>query len=167
MREHIHEPQHRGERAADATANFVGSWLFVAALTLFMAAWITWNLCPFLPHFDPPQFVLLNLCLALVSGYTGPFVMMSQNRQAAKDRKRDDLEAGEVQSLFDNHALLMSINQQQLEILQLLQGQEMSDDATINRILIDVSNEIGKCKTVAQARRRVWEIASREEESRA
>jgi uncharacterized membrane protein len=123
-RRHIHQHINLEARAADTVAAFVGSWSFVAIMTVLMIGWIVWNVTPVLPHFDPPQFVLLNLCLSFIAGYTGPFVMMSQNRQAEKDRKRDDVEAHEVEELFSSHELLLQINQQQLTILQLLKDQE-------------------------------------------
>ena len=116
-RAHIHKPQRLGDKAADNVANFVGSWTFVVIMSVLMAGWILWNVCPFLPHFDPPQFVLLNLCLSFIAGYTGPFVMMSQNRQADKDRKRDDLEANEIETMFTSHKMLLQINHQQMDIL--------------------------------------------------
>lgn len=51
-------------------------------------------------------------------------VLLSQNRQATRDRKRDDLGASEVQGLYDNHEMLMKLNEQQLEILTLLRDQQ-------------------------------------------
>lgn len=60
-------------------------------------------------------------------------------------------------------ALLADIEKQHAEILQLLKGQESDDDHAINRILMDLSSAIGKCKTVEEAQRLVWRIASREE----
>ena len=123
-RAHIHTAKSTSDKAADIVAAFVGSWSFVAIMTVLMIGWIVWNILPILPHFDPPQFVLLNLCLSFIAGYTGPFVMMSQNRQADKDRVRDNLESDEVQTIYDGHQLLLSINKQQLEILQLLKNQD-------------------------------------------
>jgi Predicted membrane protein len=75
-----------GDRASDGVASYVGSWRFVLSMTAMLAIWIIWNSISFLPHFDSAPFILLNLCLSFISGYTGPFVMMSQNRSAAKDR---------------------------------------------------------------------------------
>lgn len=136
-RHHIHETTRLREKAADTVASFVGSWSFVAIMTTLMAGWIIWNVCPFLPHFDPPEFILLNLCLSFIAGYTGPFVMMSQNRQSARDRKRDDHEAHVVDgtasliksmstvlnTMAEDHKLLVQVNQQSLqhsqELLQL------------------------------------------------
>ena len=74
-----------GERAADRIASFGGSWTFVAAFLLTMAAWIVWNRLAQKPV-DPFPFILLNLALSCVAALQAPVIMMSQNRQAAKDR---------------------------------------------------------------------------------
>jgi uncharacterized membrane protein len=80
-----------GERVADAVTGRVGSWPFIIVQSLLLAAWIVAN--AFLIRnwlggkpFDPYPFILLNLVLSFQAAYTGPVVMMSQNRQAAKDR---------------------------------------------------------------------------------
>lgn len=80
-----------GERVADAVTGGVGSWPFIITQSLLLAAWIVVNgvligrLLGGKP-FDPFPFILLNLVLSFQAAYTGPVVMMSQNRQAAKDR---------------------------------------------------------------------------------
>ena len=80
-----------GQRLADLVAAVVGSWPFIIAQTLLLAAWIALNV--WLVHhrgdaaFDPYPFILLNLVLSFQAAYTGPVVMMSQNRQAEKDRQ--------------------------------------------------------------------------------
>ena len=80
-----------GERIADAVAARVGSWPFIIVQSTLLALWIVGN--AFLirnwlggKSFDPYPFILLNLMLSFQAAYTGPFVMMSQNRQAARDR---------------------------------------------------------------------------------
>ena len=80
-----------GERLADGVAARVGSWPFIAVQSLLLALWIVAN--GFLIRawlggrpFDPYPFILLNLVLSFQAAYTGPVVMMSQNRQAARDR---------------------------------------------------------------------------------
>jgi uncharacterized membrane protein len=80
-----------GERVADGVAAGVGSWPFILVQTALLALWVLAN--GFLIRdwlggkpFDPYPFILLNLVLSFQAAYTGPVVMMSQNRQAAKDR---------------------------------------------------------------------------------
>jgi uncharacterized membrane protein len=81
----------RGERVADAVAASVGSWPFIITQSILLATWILANTVLIGDWiagrpFDPYPFILLNLVLSFQAAYTGPVVMMSQNRQAAKDR---------------------------------------------------------------------------------
>lgn len=119
-REHIHLPEHLGDEIADKVTEALGSWDFILIQSFVLMLWIVLNSVRWFWHFDPAPFILLNLCLSFQAAFTGPIVLLSQNRQAEKDRKRDDLEAQEVEQLFSSHQLLLQINQQQLEILQLL-----------------------------------------------
>lgn len=111
-RRHIHETTSRGERIADAVTTTVGSWLFIIGQTAFIIGWIVWNSAS--GHaFDPFPWILLNLCMSTQAMFTGPFVMLSQNRQAAKDRARDDTEAREVDMLVtqsDKMRALLDLN---------------------------------------------------------
>ena len=88
---HAGEGRTFGERVADGMAGAVGSWPFILIQSVLLAIWIVAN--AFLIRdwlggepFDPYPFILLNLALSFQAAYTGPVVMMSQNRQAAKDR---------------------------------------------------------------------------------
>src|SRR5579875_213294 len=77
-----------GDRIADAVASTVGSWPFIIVQSIILAAWIVANIILAIYHsaWDPYPFILLNLALSFQAAYAAPFVMMSQNRQAAKDR---------------------------------------------------------------------------------
>lgn len=75
-----------GERAADAFANAVGSWSFIIVQSMVLTAWIAVNVIGWIRHWDPYPFILLNLGLSFQAAYAAPILMMSQNRQAAKDR---------------------------------------------------------------------------------
>jgi uncharacterized membrane protein len=76
-----------GQRLADGVAAWGGSWPFIISFSLVMAAWIAINLglANWQP-FDPYPFILLNLVLSTLAAIQAPIIMMSQNRQAAKDR---------------------------------------------------------------------------------
>lgn len=74
-----------GERAADRIASFGGSWAFIGLFGAFLSAWILFNLEQSKP-FDPYPFILLNLILSCVAAAQAPVILMSQNRQAEKDR---------------------------------------------------------------------------------
>lgn len=116
-REHIHLPENMGAKIADRVTEAMGSWTFIILQAVVLALWIVLNLVGWFYHWDGAPFILLNLCLSFQAAFTGPIVLLSQNRQATRDRKRDDLEAQEVQGLFESHELLMQINKQQLEII--------------------------------------------------
>jgi len=78
-----------GERLADHLASFGGSWAFLICFGFFMLLWITTNsLVLFMRPVDPYPFILLNLVLSCLAAIQAPVIMMSQNRQEAKDRLR-------------------------------------------------------------------------------
>jgi len=84
-----------GQRVADKVATAVGSWPFIIVQSLLLCVWMAVNIYlaymmrthpGFLKAWDPYPFILLNLVLSFQAAYTGPVVMMSQNRQNEKDR---------------------------------------------------------------------------------
>jgi uncharacterized membrane protein len=75
-----------GQRIADKVAATVGSWPFIITQSIILAVWLVLNSLAFIYHWDPYPFILLNLMLSFQAAYAAPFVMMSQNRQAEKDR---------------------------------------------------------------------------------
>ncbi|HJZ88882.1 MAG TPA: DUF1003 domain-containing protein [Polyangia bacterium] len=78
-----------GERVADAVASFGGSWRFIFLFLGGMLVWILASSALGL-HFDPYPFILLNLMLSMLAALQAPVIMMSQNRQDAKDRIRSE-----------------------------------------------------------------------------
>lgn len=74
------------ERIADQIAAFGGSWRFILIFASFLALWILWNVLAFTHHFDKPPFILLNLILSFIAAFQAPVIMMSQNRQATRDK---------------------------------------------------------------------------------
>ncbi len=75
-----------GERIADGFAAMMGSWVFIITQTMLLVAWIGINIVAWMNHWDPYPFILLNLALSFQAAYAAPIIMMSQNRQASKDR---------------------------------------------------------------------------------
>lgn len=75
-----------GQRIADTVADTIGSWGFIIFQTTALSIWIILNVTAWINHWDPYPFILLNLMLSFQAAYSGPFIMMSQNRQASKDR---------------------------------------------------------------------------------
>ncbi|RQP26018.1 DUF1003 domain-containing protein [Piscinibacter terrae] len=79
----------RGQRAADAVALFGGSWAFVGLFAAAMVLWVSLNaaiLFATASTFDPYPYILLNLFLSMLAAIQAPIILMSQNRQSAKDR---------------------------------------------------------------------------------
>ena len=122
-----------GERLTDKIASFGGSWYFLIFFGLFLFSWITINALTWLwAPVDPYPFILLNLMLSCLAAIQAPIIMMSQNRQEAKDRLRSqhdyqinlkaELEIRHLHEKMD-HLLshqwerLVEIQQIQLELL--------------------------------------------------
>jgi len=102
-----------GERAADLIAAFVGSWPFVLLHVVWFTVWLLLRL----------DINLLTLIVSLEAIFLTTFVLMSQNRQASKDKVRDDTEAVEVTQLTTMNQQQLTILAQQNEILALLKAQ--------------------------------------------
>jgi uncharacterized membrane protein len=77
------------DKLADQIAKFGGSWRFINVFIAILALWILINSLSFTKviHFDRPPFILLNLVLSFLAGFQAPIIMMSQNRQASRDKR--------------------------------------------------------------------------------
>ncbi|HEY9048731.1 MAG TPA: DUF1003 domain-containing protein [Ohtaekwangia sp.] len=117
-----------GDRLADRIATFGGSWTFIIAFFSFLILWMIVNIFILVTRpFDPYPFILLNLILSCLAAIQAPIIMMSQNRQEAKDRMRSEhdykvnlkaeLEIRLLHEKIDH--LLLQQNQRLLEIQQL------------------------------------------------
>ena len=112
-----------GDRLADRVASIGGSWTFIIAFSLVLLAWMLLN-TDVLTHwgmsFDPYPYIFLNLMLSTLAAIQAPVIMMSQNRQASKDRLtasldyqvnlRTELELLRLQQKID-HAVISRIDQ--------------------------------------------------------
>lgn len=80
-----------GQRIADKVAKFGGSWTFIISFAIFLILWMAINVWFLAVNpFDPYPFILLNLFLSTLAAIQAPIIMMSQNRQEEKDRKRGE-----------------------------------------------------------------------------
>jgi uncharacterized membrane protein len=75
-----------GEKLADRVASFGGSWPFLIIFAAILVGWVSINLLMAARAFDPYPYILLNLFLSMLASIQAPIIMMSQNRQSAKDR---------------------------------------------------------------------------------
>jgi uncharacterized membrane protein len=86
VNEILEEETTLGQRAADRMANVMGSWRFIVVQSLVLVLWVILNVAAWTSHWDPYPFILMNLFMSLQAAYTAPIIMMSQNRQALRDR---------------------------------------------------------------------------------
>src|SRR5262249_15518967 len=104
-----------GERVADAVAAFGGSWPFIFMFGGFMAAWMLWNSLTHEPlAFDPLPFMFLNLFLSTLAALQAPIIMMSQNRQATKDKA---LAVNDFQVNLKNEVAIDKVLRSQAEVV--------------------------------------------------
>ncbi len=74
------------QRAADKLSRYAGSWGFILGFFLFLALWMVANIYMWVNQWDPYPFILLNLVLSCLAAIQAPVILMSQNRQAERDR---------------------------------------------------------------------------------
>ena len=127
------------QRLADVVASFGGSWYFISIFLIAMGIWISINtFWAANKQFDPYPFILLNLILSCVAALQAPIIMMSQNRQDEKDRRRSRADymvnlksEMEIRGLHGKIDLLIAeemktlfkIQQTQMELLVKIQNQ--------------------------------------------
>jgi uncharacterized membrane protein len=123
----------RADRLADQIATFGGSWMFIIWFAVFLTVWIIWNSMAFTKrlHFDEPPFILLNLCLSFIAAFQAPVIMMSQNRQAARDKHESIIDFAinykAEQEIDDMQGHLHRIEGELIEIKQLLSSMRQND----------------------------------------
>jgi uncharacterized membrane protein len=117
-----------GERVADRVAAFGGSWPFIVLSCVAIAAWVLIN-ASLKKAFDPYPYILLNLVLSCLAALQAPVIMMSQNRQAARDRMdaQHDYEVNTQAELeiVGLHAKLDEIREHKWADLLKLQNQQL------------------------------------------
>ena len=84
--EEFEERMTMGQKVADRVAATMGSWRFIIVQSVILAVWITLNVAGSIFRWDPYPFILLNLIVSFQAAYAAPIIMMSQNREAEKDR---------------------------------------------------------------------------------
>lgn len=107
-----------GDRIADSVANGMGSWSFIIWQSVIVIIWMTLNIIGFIKHWDAYPFILLNLIFSTQAAYAAPIIMMSQNRQAERDRlqAQEDYQTN-IDAKKEIEALQIQLNK--LEVLKL------------------------------------------------
>ena len=126
------------DKIADKVSEVCGSWLFIIVFMGFLLGWIILNTVILVgdKSIDPYPFILLNLVLSCISALQAPIIMMSQNRQAAKDSLRNqndyrtDLKSELI--LESLHDQMDTILRNQKRIFRYIQGVEETEDEKIN-----------------------------------
>lgn len=120
-----------GQRVADKVASFGGSWPFIFLFAAVMFVWMGINVVG-LTHFDLYPFILLNLCLSTLAAIQAPIIMMSQNRQATKDKllAENDYQVNrkaemEIEAVLRNQAEVLA----RLAVLERLLGRRTGLEA--------------------------------------
>ena len=123
-----------GQRAADTIAKFAGSWAFIFSFAGVLILWMVVNAILATKAFDPYPFILLNLVLSCVAAIQAPLIMMSQNRQEEKDRRRaeNDYKVNlkteiMIEDLYDKVNAILA---KQAQIEKLLSEQEKENGET-------------------------------------
>lgn len=140
--EGIDERASLGERFADWIAGFAGSWTFILTFILIMAVWMAVNFFLGPEAFDPFPFILLNLTLSTLAALQAPVILMSQNRQATKDRAvaqndfqvnlKNELEIADLHRKIDVLAEAVTTQTRLVNALVAARRQELS--ATVRAI---------------------------------
>lgn len=140
--EEIDEKASVGDRLADWIAGFAGSWRFIISFMLLMAAWMGLNGYLGSQAFDPYPFILLNLALSTLAALQAPVILMSQNRQATKDRAvaqndfqvnlKNELEIADLHRKIDGLAEALTVQTKLVNALVAARRHELS--ATVRAI---------------------------------
>ena len=121
-----------GQKASDAVAKFAGSWAFIFSFIAVMVIWMVLNVVLASKAFDAYPFILLNLVLSCIAAVQAPLIMMSQNRQEAKDRERaeNDYKVNLKSELIldDLHKKLDEVIENQNEIKARINALEKKDE---------------------------------------
>ncbi len=130
VNEVVEEQSTLSQRIADKVADIIGSWRFIIIQSILIVFWITLNAVAWVEHWDPYPFILMNVMLSFQAAYSGPVIMMSQNRQSAKDRlaaeidhqvnTKAELEIASLARRIDE--MEKNIEENQRELIKLLKG---------------------------------------------
>jgi uncharacterized membrane protein len=111
-----------GQRVADMVASGMGSWRFIITQSVILFAWIVLNSVALFFHWDNYPYILLNLALSFEAAFAAPIIMMSQNRQAAKDRITAESDYYcNVKGEVEVRNIMEHLDHQDTVILQILQ----------------------------------------------
>jgi uncharacterized membrane protein len=130
------EGQTPGQRIADTLARVMGSWTFITVQSTVLAVWIVLNVIAWRSHWDPYPFILLNLALSFQAAYAAPIIMMSQNRQAAKDRLMAEQDyMVNTKAEEEVKSIMRHLEQQDEAMIDILRRLEEQHEALLGRFM--------------------------------
>jgi uncharacterized membrane protein len=151
-----------GERLADVVTRWLGSWPFIVVQGALLLLWIALNTIAWREHWDPYPFILLNLALSFQAAFSAPVIMMSQNRQATKDRdkaeadylvdRQAELNIAAVHARLDELSgrqweMLLDLQRQQLELLNRIEGLARYERRDSQAVPTGTSNDLWRDAT--------------------
>jgi uncharacterized membrane protein len=129
-----------GERLADRVAQLGGSWTFILVFTGMLIAWVVVNtvvLARFGGGFDPYPYIFLNLILSMVAALQAPVILMSQNRQAARDRLAASLDYEvNLKAEVEIMALHEKLDRSRLERLEITLQELSKQVSETNKLIV-------------------------------
>lgn len=127
-----------GERLADRVAAYAGSWSFIILFAVVLMAWMGLNSWMLVKPFDPYPYILLNLALSTIAALQAPVIMMSQNRQSARDRidASNDYQVN-LKSEIAIMAMHDKLDQLRSEQIELLLSKQREQLELLSRILAE------------------------------
>ena len=77
-----------GQKSANKITRLIGSWTFIIIQSVFLVIWLVLNIVAWMYHWDPYPFVFLNLALSFQAAYTAPIILMSENMEMDRERRK-------------------------------------------------------------------------------
>ena len=124
-----------GQKIADGVASTMGSWRFIIIQSCILVIWLTLNSLAFIYHWDNYPFILLNLMLSFEAAYAAPIIMMSQNRQAYKDRLTAESDYHtNVKGEIEVRNIMEHLDHQDLIIKQIIERMEAQHEEVMRHL---------------------------------
>ena len=133
----IHEDSRSfGQKLSDKVASEMGSWRFIIIQSIIVVAWMILNIVGFCHHWDVYPFILLNLVFSTQAAYASPIILMTQNRQADRDRSNAEADYKvNLESKREIEELITKLEKIDIEkldkILEILNKYKLTYDTTI------------------------------------
>jgi len=123
-----------GQRVSDTFATVMGSWRFIIIQSIILVFWIVLNTIAFFVHWDSYPYILLNLALSFQAAFATPVILMSQNRQASKDRLTADHDYQiNLKGEEETRQLIQHLYEQDAKILDIASKLDSNDNEMIKQ----------------------------------